>query len=261
MIVNFFRSLEAERVEYLLISGQAAILYGAAVFSEDIDLWIRPTEDNLAKLVAALRQNNARYYKLTPPLVFAHASQGHGFHFWLPAEGGFYLDLMGAPPRVGSFQKAFHQSNQMETEWGRLPVVNIPDLVELKKTQRLEDYPVISRLVLEFVHRFGGTVSNELIDWAIDNLFTLESLVELIRNSGLKDSNYTGRYEKEVDTVREELSSSRGLSEHLERELTNWMQRRLAECQAEDREYWKPVIGALRRLRAEGRLVPEGQAV
>jgi hypothetical protein len=42
MIKNFFQSLEAGGVEYLLISGQATVLYGAATFSEDIDLWVNP---------------------------------------------------------------------------------------------------------------------------------------------------------------------------------------------------------------------------
>lgn len=43
MIANFFQNLNARKVEYLLISGQATVLYGAATFSEDIDLWIQPT--------------------------------------------------------------------------------------------------------------------------------------------------------------------------------------------------------------------------
>jgi hypothetical protein len=34
MIASFFQSLEREGVAYLLISGQAAVLYGAATFSE-----------------------------------------------------------------------------------------------------------------------------------------------------------------------------------------------------------------------------------
>jgi hypothetical protein len=37
MIASFFQSLETHRVAYLLISGQATVLYGAATFSEDID--------------------------------------------------------------------------------------------------------------------------------------------------------------------------------------------------------------------------------
>jgi hypothetical protein len=35
---NLFRSFDRFGVEYLLISGQASILYGAATFSEDIEL-------------------------------------------------------------------------------------------------------------------------------------------------------------------------------------------------------------------------------
>ena len=63
MIASFFQSLNARGVEYLLISGQATVLYGAATFSEDIDLWINPTEENRDRLVATLRDCAARYYK------------------------------------------------------------------------------------------------------------------------------------------------------------------------------------------------------
>ena len=47
MIASFFQNLDARHVEYLLISGQATVLYGAATFSEDIDLWVnKPTIGN-----------------------------------------------------------------------------------------------------------------------------------------------------------------------------------------------------------------------
>jgi hypothetical protein len=39
---RLFRSFEKARVR-LLISGPASILYGAATFSEDVDIWIDPT--------------------------------------------------------------------------------------------------------------------------------------------------------------------------------------------------------------------------
>ena len=43
MSANSFQNLSTHGVASLLISGQAAVLYGAATFSEDIDLWIEPT--------------------------------------------------------------------------------------------------------------------------------------------------------------------------------------------------------------------------
>jgi len=51
---NIFRSFDRFGVEYLLISGQASILYGAATFSEDIDLWVNPTQANLNNLIRSL---------------------------------------------------------------------------------------------------------------------------------------------------------------------------------------------------------------
>ncbi len=168
MIANFFRSLNQHRVEYLLISGQATVLYGAATFSEDIDLWIHPTEDNCPRFLAALRDCGVRYYKLTPPLTVEHLARGHGFHFVLPGRGepDAFLDVMGAPPRVGSFAAALAQARSMDSEWGRLPTIGLRSLVELKKTQRLEDYSVISKLAVAWFDQPDCAKAAEDFVWA-----------------------------------------------------------------------------------------------
>ena len=66
---RLFQSFERSGVDYLLISGQAAVLYGAATFSEDIDLWVRPSSANSRRLLRALSLCGARVHKLTPPLT------------------------------------------------------------------------------------------------------------------------------------------------------------------------------------------------
>src|SRR4051794_33307595 len=115
MIANFFQSLSRHQVEYLLISGQATVLYGAATFSEDIDLWINPTEKNRDSFLRALSDRQARYYKLTPPLTVEHLQRGHGFHFILPGETDeIFLDVMGIPPRAGSFANSLATARVME---------------------------------------------------------------------------------------------------------------------------------------------------
>jgi hypothetical protein len=43
---SLFRAFEREGVRYLVISGQACILYGASQFTEDLDVWIQPTPKN-----------------------------------------------------------------------------------------------------------------------------------------------------------------------------------------------------------------------
>jgi len=47
--------LNASGVEYLIVGGYALAFHGAPRFTGDLDLFIRPTTENVAKLVAALR--------------------------------------------------------------------------------------------------------------------------------------------------------------------------------------------------------------
>src|SRR5919109_1119217 len=114
MIASFFRSLDAHRVAWLLISGQATVLYGAADFSEDIDLWIEPSAANTARFRAALADVGAYYYKLTPPLQLPYLKAGHGFHFVLgqSSKDEIFLDVMGNPPRTRSFRQARRDGRQ-----------------------------------------------------------------------------------------------------------------------------------------------------
>jgi hypothetical protein len=97
MIANFFQSLEAHEVAYLLISAQATVLYSAATFSEDIDLWVEPSGSNVQRLHAVLKQIGARYHKLTPPLEKeAHEHSGFEINF---IKVDPYLDPLRGNPR------------------------------------------------------------------------------------------------------------------------------------------------------------------
>jgi hypothetical protein len=119
-----FRSFERFRVEYLLISGQAAILHGAATFSEDVDLWIRPTPENVTRFLRGLAACQARVYKLTPALTRQNLMAGHGFHFVIPVRPlPVYLDVMGRPPRVGAYRHARRRAQVVPTPWGRIQVI------------------------------------------------------------------------------------------------------------------------------------------
>jgi hypothetical protein len=230
MMRRLFRSFERAGLEYLLISGQASILYGAATFSEDVDLWIRPTLPNAGRLRAALASCGARVHKLTPPLTLEHMRRGHGFHFKIPDRPApVYLDVMAVPPRVGAFGPAFRRSVRMPTPWGRIPVVSIEDLIALKRTRRLADYEVISNLVSVKLASVAGP-SEALLRWASANTFRPEDLVSY------------------------EARRGRTLALDAARKLTL---RRLQAFQAADTAYWRRIVGELRRLRREGRLWPE----
>lgn len=231
---RLFRSFERSGVDYLLISGQASVLYGAATFSEDIDLWVRPSPGNAQRLLRGLAACGARVHKLTPPLTMRNLRAGHGFHFLIPdPPGPVYLDVMARPPRSCSFAAARRRASVMATDWGRVPVVSIQDLIPLKMTRRLSDYEIISNLVQARVSAEPNP-GRLLLLWAARHSFNAEHRVAFLAKLGIR---------KQVEPCREEIA------------------REVAHLQARDVRYWRRHIAELRRLRRTGGLLAEGTPV
>jgi hypothetical protein len=231
---KLFRSFERAGLEYLLISGQATVLYGAATFSEDVDLWIRPTADNARKLLEALAEQRARVHRLTPPLTIRNMRAGHGFHFVVPGRPlETYLDIMARPPRVNSFAMARRRARDIRTDWGRLPVVHPVDLVEIKKTRRLADYDIITNLVLLYLAEMPEP-NNDVLHWAAMNCFRPEERAAILACLGR-------RY-----TVTE-------CAQRIAKEVL--------DLQARDRTYWSKIIEELKVMRGHGKLLADGMPV
>ena len=55
-LAELLQALRAESVEYVLFGGQAVNLHGIPRFTEDIDLFVRPTAENVDRLRRALRR-------------------------------------------------------------------------------------------------------------------------------------------------------------------------------------------------------------
>lgn len=231
---KLFSSFDRSGLEYLLISGQASVLYGAAMFSEDVDLWIRPTSANAQKLLAALAERRARIHRLTPPLTLRNMMAGHGFHFVIPGRPlETYLDIMARPPRVGAFGPAKRRSRDINTDWGLLPVVHPMDLVEIKKTRRLADYDIITNLVLLYLAE-KLKPGKAVVRWAVKNCFRPEERASMLARLGRRRT-----VEQCVKDIVKEV----------------------ADLQAQDRTYWSAIIDELRDMRRDGRLLPDGLPV
>jgi hypothetical protein len=263
MIANFFQSLSDRDVEYLLISGQATVLYGAATFSEDIDLWINPTSENRDRFTAALRNCRARFYKLTPQMTVENLRCGHGFHFVLSGgnESDVFLDVMGSPPRMGSFAASLATARWMDTEWGAIRTIGLQPLVELKKTQRLEDYPIISKLALAWFDQPECAKTPADVQWALQNIFTLPELRIYFAEHAEPIDLLVENLHPAVAEMGRQLRAGEDVSESVERQVNEWMQQRIADLQQADRRYWREIIAKLKTLRATGKLVAEGSAV
>ena len=262
MIENFFRSLNSHQVEYLLISGQATVLYGAATFSEDIDLWIRPEEQNGEKFLGTLRSYNARYYKLTPEFTPENLQRGHGFHFVVPdGNSEVYLDVLGAPPRVVTFAESIKNASWIETEWGPVHTIGVQDLVELKKTQRLEDYPIIRRLALAWLDQPGCKRTSQDFQWVVRNIFTVSELRTLFEDQ----PNVLELVKADLPLALCEFARQATEGEEISDEAVTLastdMQRRITELQQLVRHFWRAIIAELKQLHAAGKLISEGAEV
>jgi hypothetical protein len=253
---NFFQILSRSHVRYLLISGQATVLYGASTFSEDVDLWVEPEVVNWQRLLAALQQAGARIYKLTPPLKLEYARRGHGFHFTVPdresPDGTGYVDIIAVPPRVEEFPVALRRARRFSTDWGLLPVVGPADLVLLKKTRRLADYAVISALVRITTRRLR---SRQQWEWALQQTYEAEDLLALWQR-GRRE--WQRKIACPRAAIRLLLAARKTPSLA---KLSHALLRELERAREADRRYWRPILAELRQLQRQQLLLSEGAPV
>jgi hypothetical protein len=168
---------------------------------------------------------------------------------------------MGVPPRVGSFETALAASRDIETRWGTLHTVGIQDLVELKKTQRPRDYPIISRLALAWLEERRTSFSGKDLAWVVDNIFSLPELLRLLIEHPSVGTELPSTTPDIVARAARQLTQHGHLEQSLEDELEDWLDQRVAPLRRADRHFWRTVIESLRQLRARGELMVEGAPV
>ncbi len=264
MIERFFQRLDEAGVRYLLISGQATILYGAATFSEDVDIWLEPDGENLQRFMEALRRDRARYYKLTPALDTETLLRGHGFHFVIPGTENaldLYLDVMGQPPRVLDFADALTRAQHFQTDYGLIPTIGVKDLVEIKKTQRPADYPIIGRLALVHLAAPNTPDDDAELHWALNNVFGLAELRAVVAERPRAFATLARSLREPLAEALTRLSQYQDLQPKLEDELDAWLESRSSPLRTADRQYWRPIIEELRALKRGDRLMVEGALV
>ena len=146
----------------------------------------------------------------------------------------------------------------METEWGAVHTIGIKPLVELKKTQRLEDYPIISKLALAWFDQQEGEPSAADFIWALTNIFTLPELTLFFTENPAAVAVALETSSSEVGEFGRQLLAGGEVAESVESRVGESFQRRISELQLLDRQYWRDIIRRLKVLRETGGLMPEG---
>lgn len=165
---------------------------------------------------------------------------------------------MGRPRRAGSFAQASATARLMETEWGTIRTIGIKPLVELKKTQRLEDYPIISKLALAWFDQPEGAPPAADFLWALQNIYTLPELAVFFTEHPAAVAVATGQFHREVGEFGRQFLADGEVPKTVEMRVGAAFQSRISELQLADRQYWRDIIRRLKVLRGAGQLMPEG---
>lgn len=239
-------ALDEHNVEYMIIGGQAAVAYGATQFTRDADIWVNPTRGNLARLRKALNDIGAQP-RFLPPLELSYLRRGHGVHFrfrWDARE--FLLDILGRPPRVKGFRTARKDALPIRWHGVSVPIIDVFRLVATKKTDREKDYVVIRSLVEMVFHQAARTSGDRerTAGWLARESRNPAHLLAIARRwPGGKRALLQSRRPAAV------LAANGAPPNDIEQALAIEMKR----LQAKSRDYWRPFLRELRRMRRHTR--------
>lgn len=131
------------RTRAILSSGQAVVFHRLAVMSKDGDWIIREDQECTDHILSVLSSYGA-VYRYGAPLDVRWLRGGWSSHLEFSYDGlRIRTDFVSRPPRVSpiDLEKLWRNA-----EGQKLPVVEPRVLIELKKTAREKDYPVIGEL-------------------------------------------------------------------------------------------------------------------
>ena len=140
-------ALEREGVEYVIFGAVALNLQGLARATEDLDIFVAPTEENIRRLRAALTSvfDDPHIEEITAEDLLGDYPAVQ----YVPPEGVFYIDIL---TRLGeAFRFEDLTSERIDFDGLEVPVVTAATLYRMKKgTVRPRDQGDAERLRQRF---------------------------------------------------------------------------------------------------------------
>lgn len=140
-------ALNAEHAKYMVVGATAMQLWGTTRATRDIDILIEPTEENAARVLRALAT-------LGFGLANEHLAKDVASHA---------VTMIGDNPNVDILTRAWNLTwdaaqsgvRTFDVEGVPVPAASVADLIESKRTGRLQDAADIE-ILEEIQHRLGA---------------------------------------------------------------------------------------------------------
>jgi hypothetical protein len=126
--------LVAHRVDFVVIGGIAARLWGSAMITRDLDICYARTPANLERLAAALQQVHARLRGVIEEVPFRLDARtlGAGDSFTFTSDVGD-LDCLGTPAGTGGYDDLKADAEQIDVDGLKIWVTSLADLMDMKR--------------------------------------------------------------------------------------------------------------------------------
>jgi predicted nucleotidyltransferase len=108
--LKVFHELNSEGVEYILIGGFAVIIYGLPRLTQDIDIMIKLSSQNVEKLQKAL--NNVFRDDSIKEITFEELKKYAVVRYGTP--DGFYIDILAKIGDIASYESLESEIRQIE---------------------------------------------------------------------------------------------------------------------------------------------------
>ncbi len=242
-ILRVLSSLQKNGVRYLLMGGQACVVYGGAEFSRDTDIVVVADHANLRRLEASVTELQAEVIAI-PPFEAGHLRAGLEVHFrcHVPEAAGIRLDVMSTLRGLPEFETLWSRRTTIDVAGQLIELLALPDLVTAKKTQREKDWPMITRLLEAHWMQTPRPASDAAITFWLSELRTPSLLIQAAADSHDMATRLRGqRPLLSAAIARDEPEVRRMLRAEQEAE------------QAADRVYWQPLKQQLEALRLSRR--------
>lgn len=233
-------TLMTHKVRYLLMGGQACILYGGAEFSRDADIVVLADKTNLDLLQAVFDELKAEVIAV-PDFSREMLEKGHAVHVRCqhPDVRGLRIDVMSNLRGVDDFDALWKRRTTLEKEsGGQYEVLGLGDLVKAKKTQRDKDWPMIRRLLEAHYVANRLAPTKQQVNFWLKELRTPEYLIEV-----------AAAFPESLRDLKEQRSLLRYAESRDIEQLREALRQEEDKERRKDAEYWRPLRKELESLR------------